>query len=409
MELYRRLQPQPFIDGLAGVIGRKTLKEAGCIMHAICNLSKFNSAFCPLPTVHGTLMILFSDNDYHYSNFRQKGDSRMFKSNTLFRPLMLLSLLTVLLSGCAGTPAASNTEATTPQTSAQNQADIASNSPAEPSMRTYTDQAGREVEIPVTPERIVYIGSNPGDLLAIGVKPIGASLSVIASQVAYPDLLEGIEDVGYPYSLEKITALSPDLILFDDWNVEEFETLEKIAPTAVIGADDPIDMPERLKIVADLANQKEAAEKWMAAYEQKVETAKAALNLPDNPTASSLLLLGETMYIMGNQGFNQTLYGRLDLAPTDNVQKLIDQDERFIDVSNELVPDYVGTEIFLLTSTDTETVATQNALLNSSVWKTIPAVQQGRVHIMDSKWNFDDPVTSERLLDELVKTINGTN
>ncbi|WP_051507125.1 ABC transporter substrate-binding protein [Saccharibacillus sacchari] len=333
----------------------------------------------------------------------------MFKSNTLFRPLMLLSLLTVLLSGCAGTPAASNTEKATPQTSAQNQADIASNSPSEPSMRTYTDQAGREVEIPVTPERIVYIGSNPGDLLAIGVKPIGASLSVIASQVAYPDLLEGIEDVGYPYSLEKITALSPDLILFDDWNVEEFETLEKIAPTAVIGADDPIDMPERLKIVADLANQKEAAEKWMAAYEQKVETAKVALNLPDNPTASSLLLLGETMYIMGNQGFNQTLYGRLDLAPTDNVQKLIDQDERFIDVSNELVPDYVGTEIFLLTSTDTETVATQNALLNSSVWKTIPAVQQGRVHIMDSKWNFDDPVTSERLLDELVKTINGTN
>ncbi|WPQ59359.1 hypothetical protein [Paenibacillus polymyxa] len=37
-------------------------------------------------------------------------------------------------------------------------------------------------------------------------------------------------------------------------------------------------------------------------------------------------------------------------------------------------------------------------LMNSEVWKTIPAVQNKRVYTLDSSWNFDDAITRERLL-----------
>ncbi|MDO3411759.1 ABC transporter substrate-binding protein [Saccharibacillus sp. CPCC 101409] len=344
----------------------------------------------------------------------------MFKTMKLFRPLLLLTLLALPLSACGAdsTPAAGSAApeqqaaAESPDSQTQPEAKTAETAETEAEAsgtRTYTDSADRQVEIPVSPQRIVYVGSEPGDLLALGVKPLGAPLSVIGTQVAYPDLLDGIEDIGVPYSLEKIMSLNPDLIVFNDWDEEQFASLEKIAPTVVTGKSGPTDMLDRVRTLGDIAGRTEEAETWIAGYEKKVEETKASLDLPENATASSLLLLGKTMYIMGNQGFNQTLYGRLGLKPAENVQKLIDKGDRFIDVSSELIPDYVGTEIFVLTNeADTETMETQNALLKSSVWKTIPAVEKGRVHILDSKWNFDDPITSERLLDELAKVINET-
>ncbi|OWR28312.1 hypothetical protein CDO73_18730 [Saccharibacillus sp. O23] len=326
-----------------------------------------------------------------------------------FRPLLLLAMLALPLSACGSAQTPSSSAADSSRPAAASAAESEKPSSAETSAtRTYTDKTNREVEIPASPQRIVYIGSNPGDLLAIGTTPVGASLDVIATQVAYPDLLEGIEDVGYPYSLEKVTSLNPDLIIFDDWDQENLSKLELIAPTVVIGADDPIDMPERLATIGDVTGRSAEAEAWLKQYRQKIEDTRASLKLDEDATASSVLLLGKTVYIMGNQGFNQTLYGRLGLTPNENVQKLIDQDERFIDVSSERIPEYVGTEIFVLTDSEPETVATQNTLLSSAFWKTIPAVQKGRVHIMNSKWNFDDATTSERLLDELAKVINET-
>ncbi len=335
---------------------------------------------------------------------------RSFRRSILFfRPLLLLTMLVLLLSACGGapTPPSSAAVSATPATAAAAENETAPTAETS-ATRAYTDMMKREVQIPVSPQRIVYIGSNPGDLLAIGVKPIGAALNVIATQIAYPDLLEGIEDVGYPYSLEKVASLNPDLIVFDDWDQENLPKLEMIAPTVVIGEDGPVDMLERLATIGDVTGHSAEAEAWTKQYRQKIEDTRAALKLDENATASSLLLLGKTMYVMGNQGFNQTLYGRLGLTPNERVQKLIDQDERFIDVSSERIPDYVGTEIFVLTDAEPETVATQNQLLNSGFWKTIPAVQKGRVHIMNSKWNFDDATTSERLLDELTKVINET-
>lgn len=330
------------------------------------------------------------------------------RSTRFFRPLLLLTMLVLPLSACGSAQTPSSSAASSqPATVAATTSETAPAAEAS-ATRTYTDMMKREVQIPASPQRIVYVGSDPGDLLALGIKPVGASLSVIATQVAYPDLLEGIEDIGYPFSLEKVTSLNPDLILFDDWDQENLPKLELIAPTVVVGEDAPVDMLERIATIGDITGHSAEAEAWTKQYRQKIEDTKAALKLDENATASSILLLGKSLYVMGNQGFNQTLYGRLGLTPNENVQKLIDQDERFIDVSSERIPEYVGTEVFVLTDAEPETVATQNTLLNSAFWKTIPAVQKGRVHIMNSKWNFDDATTSERLLDELAKVINET-
>lgn len=81
--------------------------------------------------------------------------------------------------------------------------------------------------------------------------------------------------------------------------------------------------------------------------------------------------------------------------------KLIDADERFADISDELLPQYIGTHMFILTDSSSETAARQTALMDSGLWKAIPAVKDGRVYTFDSKYNFDDPITLDRLLDEI--------
>lgn len=346
------------------------------------------------------IIIFFID---RYSLMERGFDSAMFKKERL---LSLLGLLLVMafLSACGATTAPATPDAGKANAGTETSKDAAPDT--KPATKVVKDVQGREVEVPVQAQRVVYVGSNPGDLLAIGVKPIGATLSVIASQIAYPEQIKGIEDVGYPYSQEKVLALNPDLIIFDDWDEKGLAALEKIAPTVVTGLDDATPTKERVMFTADVLERTEAAEAWFKAYEEKAKATKEKLQLKGDETAVSLLLLGKEMYVMGNQGLNTTVYGQLGFKPSPGTQKLVDKNERFVDVSNEVLPDYMGTDIFLLTDGGNETVALQQQLMDSSVWKTIPAVQQGRVYILDSKFNYDDPLTLDLLLDEIVSVMS---
>ncbi|MBD2843909.1 ABC transporter substrate-binding protein [Paenibacillus sp. IB182496] len=295
-----------------------------------------------------------------------------------------------------------NTNAETGSGSAAS-ADEASTEEAtdEMGVREITDTTNRTVEIPAVPERIVYIGSSPGDLITLGIEPVGASLGVIATQVVYPELLEGIEDVGgTEQDLEKITALNPDLILFDGVVYDDkAEALSKIAPA--VGFDSAAPMYERLRFLADVVARTEEAERWIAAYEAKAETVIARIGASPDDTATVLLQLGKQLYVMGNRGLAVTVFDVLKFQPAPKVQELIEQSERFIDISHEVLPEYAGDWIFLLSNSADETVEAVEGLESSDLWQTIPAVKDGQVYKLPSRWNFDDPVTRERLLDEL--------
>jgi ABC-type Fe3+-hydroxamate transport system, periplasmic component len=314
--------------------------------------------------------------------------------------LISVLFLTLFVAACgnANSPANENStsEAPSPSSTAANGETSTSTT------KIYKDYKGNEVEVPANPQKIVYVGSNPGDLLALGVKPAGATLSVIASQIAYPDLIEGITDVGYPYSSEKVLELQPDLIIFDDWDEEGLAALSKIAPTVVVGLDGTFQTKERVGHIADLLGKTKEYEEWFAKYDEKVAATKAKLNLEEGDTATSLLLLGADMYIMGNKGLNTTLFGQLGFTPAKGVDKLVSGNERFIDVSDEVLPDYMGDYVFLLTDSSDETSARQATLTGSGLWKSIPAVKDNHVYTLDSKFNYDDPMTLDRLLDEIV-------
>ncbi|MGO4948641.1 ABC transporter substrate-binding protein [Paenibacillus sp. DRB1-1] len=311
-----------------------------------------------------------------------------------------LLIIAVVLSACSSQGNVAQTSPTAGQ--AANSTVQKEEASTTSTTREYTDSQKRKVTIPVNPQRIVYVGSDPGDLLALGVRPAGASLSVIQSQIVYADLTKDITDVGYPVNLEKVTMLKPDLILHDNWDEKAIDTLAKIAPTVALNSEQATF--ERMQELGKLLGKTKEADQFKTLYDEKAKQMKAKLDVDIKPgeTATVLLVMGKNLYVMGHQGASVSLYDVLGFKPAPKVQTdLIDKKERFAAISNEVLPAFIGDELFILSDQSKETVAVTNNLMNSEIWKTIPAVQNKRVYTLDSSWNFDDAITRERLLEQI--------
>ncbi|MBN2982527.1 ABC transporter substrate-binding protein [Cohnella algarum] len=335
----------------------------------------------------------------------------MNRLRRFFAVLCAAIVSSVLLASCGSQPnnAANPASTAGAQASASLPPQQSASAEAELQTRTYTDSKGHTVEIPVRPQRVVYTGGEPGDILALGVKPVGAALGIIAEQVAYPDMLEGIADVGDLLGdLEKVAALEPDLILLDSggsyYEEGAFENLSKIAPTVTY---DRLSTNERLRVFGDLLDKKRGAEDWIAGYEEKSAKVRERLGASSEATATVYLQLGTDLWLMGDSGFAATLYGTLGYAPAPKVKaEMIDQNQSFAQVSSELLPDYAGDWLFVLTDQDETARAATDSFASAAVWKSIAAVENGQVFYIPTKWNFDDAITKERLLDELPVIMN---
>ncbi len=126
---------------------------------------------------------------------------------------------------------------------------------------SYTDDAGRTVDVPATPQRIVTLHdiSLTTPLVELGITPVGA-FSRQGDDGAYmrgAATLTGvtfdnssIADVGgSPADIEAIAALEPDLIITATFQQTPIDQLEAIAPTVVVEDD----MRGELATFADIA------------------------------------------------------------------------------------------------------------------------------------------------------------
>jgi iron complex transport system substrate-binding protein len=113
--------------------------------------------------------------------------------------------------------------------------------------RSYTDDAGRVVDIPADPQRIVSLHdvSLTLPLLELGVIPVGSHGRTTAEGEPFirsSAVLTGIDFTNstiafvgnLPADVEAIAALEPDLILTTPWQTAPVDQLATIAPTIVL-------------------------------------------------------------------------------------------------------------------------------------------------------------------------------
>ncbi len=316
------------------------------------------------------------------------GGKDMKKVNRHMLICSLLLLVGVLLAACG-----SNNEET-------NQKETAT---AEPTTRIYKDYLSHEVEIPVNPERVVYHGEGYGDVLALNFKTVGAGFSWI-TDYAWEDRVKDVEDVGFPINVEQTLSLKPDLIIIGTADDKTYAQLSKIAPTIVFDTFAPLN--QRLTELGDILNKKEEAAQWIADYTEKADKMWESLvtdgTVKPDETASVLTYYpGDRLFVMARAGLSQVLYDSNVLKPDDKIQKILDDGTGFAEISTELLPEYAGDRIFILTPVDDEAKQSTKEMMNSPIWKNLPAVKNGHVYTIDIQKSDSDASTREWLLTEL--------
>lgn len=260
--------------------------------------------------------------------------------------------------------------------------------------RTITDSLGRQISLPDAAMRIVATGTNTlGELLAIGIRPVGAGIATMKSQVIYRNKLHHIPDIGLQGAPEQVSLLKPDLILLGNYSEQQLPRLDAIAPTIVYR--ESTSTFERLRYIADLFGRSRTAEQWIYRYEESVRRIRRQLadDYIAGERATVYLVLGKNIYVMGQTGFAATVYESLGFRPTESVNQLIVDGRPWIQIDHNKITQYAGDRNFVMVPQEEMNVNTPSPL-QSLVGMLAPS----NVHIVEAGWNYDDPLTRERLL-----------
>lgn len=157
--------------------------------------------------------------------------------------------------------------------------------------RVFVDDAGREVTIPVSPQRIVsmdaerltpslvevgasLVGSpartNP---LAFGERPFFITMhDAMNFRVENTDIaVVGLQQPGGGIDMEAVAATRPDLIIAETDDMAVLEQLERIAPTVLLNPNGPAEEAiDRYRKMADVAGRLDRFEELNAIWEERL-------------------------------------------------------------------------------------------------------------------------------------------
>jgi iron complex transport system substrate-binding protein len=156
--------------------------------------------------------------------------------------------------------------------------------------RNFTDDLGRSVEIPETPQRIVSLHdvwvSIP--LLELGAPLVGSHgrtdkdgkpfLRSANTLIGVDFDTSNIEFVGnLPADVEAVANLAPDLIITSPWQSAPLEQLEEIAPTIVLN-DDNYELLGIYEPLAEITGTKDRLETLRRRYDSQIAQIKRLID-----------------------------------------------------------------------------------------------------------------------------------
>ncbi|SDN01020.1 helix-turn-helix domain-containing protein [Paenibacillus jilunlii] len=274
---------------------------------------------------------------------------------------------------------------------------------------TVKDWTGHIVDIPERAKRMIYHGETLGDLLALGVKPIGGD-EIFASKSVYSHRTKKLANVGFPLDPQLTRSLIPDLIIVANADEKLYASIAGIAPTLTFDSFAPLD--SRMRILGQWLGKQREAEAWLAAFHAKNAAMWQRLYsdiLRPGETASALFYdHGNHLFAMGMSGLSTALYAPGGLQPTEEIQGILDQELGFAEVDPAGLHSYAGDRVFMLIPEREDSRTAMEQLMQSPVWLSLPAVRKGQAYLLDgTKWNSGDALTRERLLTLLPKLLSG--
>jgi iron complex transport system substrate-binding protein len=244
---------------------------------------------------------------------------------------------------------------------------------------TFTDEVGRTVEISGPPRRIVSVAPNVTEILfALGLED---RLVGVSNYCQYPPEAKKIEKIGgyINPSLEKIVALRPDLVVgIAEGDLRTF--VDKLAglnvPVYIANPRDALEVLTSIRKIGEATFAPEPARRIVRSMEERIRKVQDKVRGRPRPRVLHILdfnpllsagkgtFVDDLIRLGGGRNVAETATGKY---PRFSMEEVLVQDP----------------EVILLASMKSgDPMVKQRRWWER--WKTISAVKQGRVYVLDS-------------------------
>ena len=255
--------------------------------------------------------------------------------------------------------------------------------------RTVTSDSG-PVQVPSDPKRVVAaVGSFETDMVAVGVIPV-LTTSFAGPWVDLPDSVTITDNI--PPTPEELLRARPDLIVGWNWLTEEptFDEISKIAPYVGLGesaetagpgfdSSQPTRSWDTLFLsVCDAVNRRAAGESMVAEFEERLDAlaARRSGRPPASVARIEFYEPGKFSY-RGQTEDTAELMRRIGLT-------VVGPDSSVNEESLERLPDIDADWLVVAAGSENIPRALYDEVAATDLFKAMPAVKAGRVHVVDA-------------------------
>ena len=287
------------------------------------------------------------------------------------------------------------------------ESDKSGNKEIENTTRIVKDANG-DVTIPEKLDNIIAPYSEDA-LLALGITP-SHQWAIGDSVIEYlQPQLKDVPKIEWNLPVEQVVNASPDLVIFSAPSAVpdgDLEPYKKVTTPFVLSEEDSKDWRKALKTISKVVGKEDKATEVLADYDKKAEEAKTAIHdAIGDETVAILWVIGDAYYLVEQDRHSgNVIYGDLGIKAPEFVASLPAAEPTWNPISLEKIAELDADHI-ILASKETETGF--KTLQDSNVWKGLPAVKNGNVHIMNdtSNWTITGLIANEKTIDETVEAL----
>lgn len=250
-----------------------------------------------------------------------------------------------------------------------------------------------------------------GYMIALNIMPYAAPLHPKWTEYYYRDYRDEIPihlsayryNMDWKLNINQLQHLSADTIIaVDDLEDSEHRLLEKMATNLYL-IQKTMNWREQLQFFAKELGETWQAEKWLKAYEHKLEEAKKRLHqVIYQDTFVGLRMVNNQLCLYCNNGMASVLYEDLGLAPAYQCDTPIYDKQITLEEIERMNPDH----ILMLVRQDRDTLENWIQLQNDPKWQAITAVHRKRVHIISSDpWREYSAHAQLRMLEQITRLL----
>ncbi|MFB8029439.1 MULTISPECIES: iron-siderophore ABC transporter substrate-binding protein [unclassified Streptomyces] len=294
---------------------------------------------------------------------------------------------------------------------------------------SFKDGVGRQVELDKPARRIAVLEwQQVEDALTLCVTPTAVSdAKGYSTWVSAEKLPDGVTDIGTREEpdLDTLYAAKPDLIVVEAFDADD-ETVKKLEKRGVpvmatrgANPEDPIgNMREVFRMIGEATGRTERADQVLEEFDEHLATAKKQVTDADLPTKDFVFFDGWL------EGGNLTVRPYSDGALFTEIGKELglkpawtaDVDKKHGDGGVDPAYGLAQTDVEGLTAVGDANLFYANdegaggyvaALGKNPIWKTLPAVKEGRAHAFPARvWGAGGPRSNEQAIDAYVDVLD---